>query len=337
MNRDKAIDAHSGLDSTLAMLQQLAPPQQRLVRELISNLLRSTGVVATSAVAPAALLPRWQLAAQADGKSAWTIRNYRYTIERLLWEFPYPAAAELDAWIAASIGDGLTPGSINARISAVKSFFDFCERESLLPGNPAAHLKPLRKGQRVRKPPPAADIECLLRLPLSPRDRAMLYLFIDAGLRLEELCSSKLADFIGASLVITGKGNKQRIVPLSPSTVRALDAYVDTLHPSTVYLFPGAVPSTHISRRRVEDRLGELCADAGIKRITPHQLRHYFATHMLNDGANLKAVSQILGHSSPAVTAQVYWHVDEELNAAEHTQHSPVAGLERRIDAPPLF
>ena len=321
----------------LERFNRLSPQHRRLVGALIDDLTRAYGSPPPTDTPPAVYIPRWQLAMQSSGRSPGTIYNYRNYIDALLWDFSNPTAAEIDAWIAAAAGAGNSPATLNNKVASLRSFFDFCEREQLLATNPAAHLKPIRGGRRTRKPPAAQDVERLLRLPLSPRDRAILYLFIDAGLRLEELCTALLKDLTASSLTVLGKCNKQRTVPLSPSTVAVLDAYIDTLHPSTRYIFPGRAPNTRISRRRVEDRLGELCAAAGIKRITPHQLRHYFATHMLNDGANLKAVSQILGHSSPSITASVYWHVDEERNTIEHTQHSPVAGLERRIDAPPLF
>ena len=321
----------------LERFNRLSPQHRRLVGALIDDLTRAYGSPPPTDTPPAVYIPRWQLAMQSSGRSPGTIANYRSAIDALLWDFSNPTAAEIDAWIAAAAGAGNSPATLNNKVASLRSFFDFCEREQLLATNPAAHLKPIRGGRRTRKPPAAQDVERLLRLPLSPRDRAILYLFIDAGLRLEELCTSLLMDFTASSLTVIGKGNKQRTVPLSPSTVAVLDAYIDTLHPSTRYIFPGRAPNTRISRRRVAARLAELCAEAGIKRTTPHQLRHYFATQMLNDGANLKAVSQMLGHANPAVTAAVYWHVDDALNAAEHTRHSPIAHIERTLNAPPLF
>ena len=88
-----------------------------------------------------------------------------------------------------------------------------------------------------------------------------------------------------------------------------------------------------MSWRSVEKYIDLLCLAAGIERFTPHQLRHYFATQMLNSGANLKVVSEFLGHSTPAVTASVYWHVDSGMKKREHDLYSPLANLvERNVE-----
>jgi integrase/recombinase XerD len=125
---------------------------------------------------------------------------------------------------------------------------------------------------------------------------------------------------------INGKGAKIRTVYLSETSVKQLKGYVTKLNGE--YLFPvnrSDADLPHHSRRYFEDRLAELCKEAGIERITPHQLRHYFATHTLSNGADVKAVSEMLGHADVGITLKIYHHVNAASIKRMHAKCSPLA------------
>lgn len=282
-------------------------------------------------------LDPWQSHLSASGTSPLTIKNYRYHVLSLLSEYPSPILPDIDCILAAARGHGTSVAGINNKVAAYTSFFRYCAAVHHAP-DPSINLHRSKGVYRGRRPPPAENVQKLLNLPLSIRDRALLALFLDGGLRLTEAITLKPANIApnAKSVTFIGKGDKPNTIPLSPRAAAALRAHIEDLHPASRWLFPSAGDG-HISAARTEARLATLCKQAGIPKIAPHQLRHYFATHMLNSGANLKTVSELLGHASPAVTATVYWHIDEAQNQAEHAKHSPYTDLEVRRNAPTLF
>ena len=140
----------------------------------------------------------------------------------------------------------------------------------------------------------------------------MLILLLDCGIRINELATIKLAniDFENASIVINGKGGKVRTVYISETSLQYLSVYRQFMNGE--YLFPSTRADAvceHRGRRYFQRRLSDLYDRANIDRITPHQLRHYFATHALSNGADVKAVSQFLGHADVTITLKIYHHV----------------------------
>jgi len=179
--------------------------------------------------------------------------------------------------------------------------------------------------------PSDEDVAKLLSVIESPEDKVAFLLLIDCGLRIHELATIKLKniDFDDASILINGKGGKMRIVNLSQMTVEHLRAYLQTLNGE--YLFPSTradARSAYRNRTYFERRLRELCRQAGIERVTPHQLRHYFTTYTLLRGGDLKAVSEMLGHADVGVTLKIYHHVDAKSIQQMHREHSPLNGLQ---------
>jgi integrase/recombinase XerD len=125
--------------------------------------------------------------------------------------------------------------------------------------------------------------------------------------------------------LINGKGGKIRTVYLSEMSVKHLQEYISEINGE--YLFPVSrsdAEIAHHSRRVFEDRLTDLCKKAGIERITPHQLRHYFATHTLSNGADVKAVSEMLGHADVGITLKIYHHVNAKSIRQMHKEYSPL-------------
>ena len=157
-----------------------------------------------------------------------------------------------------------------------------------------------------------------------------MLLFSGERSRVTELASIKLKniDLDNASILINGKGGKDRDVYLSEPTVRILRNY--TINLKSDYLFPAVRVDTqigHHSRRYFSDRMNTLCKKARIEHITPHQLRHYFATHTLSSGADLKAVSEMLGHADVGITLKIYHHVNSRAIREMHREYSPLVNI----------
>jgi site-specific recombinase XerD len=184
--------------------------------------------------------------------------------------------------------------------------------------------------QRERRVPTDEEIRELFRVVNDNEDRVGLLLLVDCGLRVTELATIKLKNINlqDASIMIKGKAGKMRTVYLSRTSVKHLQDYVNKIHGE--YLFPANRSDAnhqHRSRRYFEDRLSELCEKAGIERIMPHQLRHYFATHTLSNGADVKEVSEMLGHSDVGITLKIYHHVNAKSIMQMHQEYSPLSDL----------
>lgn len=315
------------------VFNSLSSSNQHLVWELMLSL-HSTGPPPNYSddFQPHEIVNQWIEYLLADNKSPSTIRGYVLYVNMLLQQFPQPTAAQIDVHLVHSRSQIVTPGCINMKITAFKRFFSYCMEKGYLSFDPSLHLKPIKCPLRVRRCPPISDVQKLLSLDLSVRDRALLFLLLDAGLRLAEVSNIKVSDIMETSLIVIGKGDKQRLVPLSPFSIYAvLDQYRQLL-PGSIYLFPGRFPGKPWCGRSIEDHLHFLCKEAGIAQITPHQLRHLFATEMLKSGVSLKIVSELLGHSTPAVTSTVYWHVDAGEKERQHSIHSPLKKLREGVE-----
>jgi len=183
---------------------------------------------------------------------------------------------------------------------------------------------------RERRVPTDEEVRKLFQVVENDEDRLALLLLVDCGLRITELASIKLKNINleDASILINGKGGKTRTVYLSATSVKYLRDYVSKVNGE--YLFPvnrSDANNQHRNRRFFEIRLAELCERAGIEQITPHQLRHYFATHTLSSGADVKAVSEMLGHADVGITLKIYHHVNARAIREMHQGFSPLAEL----------
>ena len=181
---------------------------------------------------------------------------------------------------------------------------------------------------RERRVPTDEEVRKLFQELDNDEDRVALLLLVDCGLRVTELAIIKLKNINlqDSNILINGKGGKTRTVYLSEKSVKHLRDYVSKLHGE--YLFPvnrSDAKCQYHSRRFFKDRLFELCEKAGVERITPHQLRHYFATHTLSNGADVKAVSEMLGHADVGITLKIYHHVNAKSIRQMHKEYSPLA------------
>ena len=222
---------------------------------------------------------------------------------------------DIRAFVASGHRQGLSPKSLQRRLSAVRSYYRWLLKRGVVKANPAAAVrapKAARKLPQVLDPDEAkALVEVPTDAPLGLRDRAILELFYSSGLRLSELCALRWGDLdLAEGLVtVTGKGRKQRTVPVGSHACRALaDWRRDTGAGDDRPVFPGR--NGPITPRAVQLRLRQLAQRQGLfKRVHPHLLRHSFASHVLESSGDLRAVQELLGHADISTT-QIYTHLD---------------------------
>jgi integrase/recombinase XerD len=230
---------------------------------------------------------------------------------------------------------GLSAASIRRGVSAIRTYFGFLVGEGRLTQDPSDRLESPRRGRTLPPTLSVAEVEKLLASPqveepLAWRDRALLELAYGAGLRVSELCGLGLTDLLlTENLVrIFGKGGKERLVPIGRSLIGAVSVYLHTKRPALdrgkskgrVLLNARGEPLSRVGAWGVVKRASQR---AGItKRVTPHTLRHSFATHLLEGGADLRAVQEMLGHADLSTT-QIYTHVDREYLRSVHKQFHP--------------
>lgn len=267
------------------------------------------------------------------GASAHTVRAYTADLAAFLaftgTDPADPGAASAltlraaRAWLADSVARGAARSTVSRHVAALRNFSAWAHREGLAPTDAAAALASARADQRlprvVDQEEAAALLECARSRasaddPVSVRDWAILELIYATGIRVSEACSLTTSSIDPAALTVrvVGKGDKERTVPFGVPARDALDQWTVRARPSlavgTDALFVGAKGGP-IDPRVVRAMIHRMCARAGVRDIAPHGLRHSAATHLLQGGADLRAVQEILGHSSLATT-QRYTHVD---------------------------
>lgn len=244
-------------------------------------------------------------------------------------------AADLHAHIDQLHRDGLSSRTIARHITALRTFFRFCMQEGRIDEDPAALLSSPKQWQALPHYLTGGEITALLQAPdvskpLGLRDRAMLETLYACGLRVTELCLLKLADLdldLGF-LRVFGKGSKHRLVPVGRLAQDALKQYMESGRGSLLksrtspYLFITARGGA-MTRQGFWKLLAGYGLRAGITReLTPHVLRHSFATHLLEHGADLRSVQTLLGHADIATT-QIYTHVARSRLKSVVDQHHP--------------
>jgi integrase/recombinase XerD len=221
------------------------------------------------------------------------------------------------------------------RISVLKSFFSFLLREQQVKNNPFAVIDLPRSGRSLPKALSQGEIETLLRppniaTPIAKRDNAMLVLLYSTGLRVSELVSLPLSacNMSAGFIRVIGKGNKERLIPFGQQAKDKIEIYVQTARPFILknkrsnYLFI-TNRGTCMTRLRFWQIVKKVTLAAGIdKKISPHMLRHSFATHLLSHGADLRAVQMMLGHADISTT-QIYTHVDQDRLKNIHKKFHP--------------
>lgn len=253
------------------------------------------------------------------------------------------STADLRAYLGALSRRGLRPASVARRLSAIRQLYRFLYTEGHRPDDPAAGLEGPKRGRPLPKTLTLAEVEQLLRAaaaadaaaPLPVRLRAArLACFVEmlyaTGLRVSELVAlpASAARRDARLIVVRGKGNKERLVPLNEAARRATGQYLALLAQSggdakSKWLFPSFGESGHLTRQHLARELKTLAAAAGLRanQVSPHVLRHAFASHLLHNGADLRVVQTLLGHADISTT-QIYTHVlDDRLKSLVRDLH----------------
>jgi len=278
-----------------------------------------------------------------------TIKSYRedlislaeFLAESFGGAFKPAAITPLDlrGYVAALHEAGYAKSSVARRLASLRSFFRFAQREGLVDGNPA---KPLRNPRPDRKLPHFLNTDEISRLfetppadkPLGLRDRAILEVMYSGGLRVSETVgvNDEDLDFDSGIVRIRGKGKRERLAPLGSFALRAVRQWLASRELSSREPQDGQAPvfvnkfGCRLTTRSVARMLEKHLKVAGLDtRTTPHTLRHSFATHLLDRGADIRSVQELLGHKS-LVTTQIYTHVSTAGLRAIYQQAHPRAG-----------
>jgi integrase/recombinase XerD len=245
--------------------------------------------------------------------------------------------ANLHAYLAASATARLAPRSLARRISAIRQFYKFLIVDGVRQDDPTAGLDTPRLGRPLPKLLSESEVESLLTAARDwPGDEGgrvlcLVELLYATGMRISELMTLPHAAALRDPrfLLVRGKGGRERVVPLGEPARTALTAYLDRRtgflpdEGSSRWLFPSRGGEGHLTRQRCGQLLKELALKAGLDpaRLSPHVLRHAFATHLLDHGADLRGVQQMLGHADIATT-QIYTHVlSDRLRRLVHSAH----------------
>jgi site-specific recombinase XerD len=305
-------------------------------------------------------LDRFLLSLRAKDASEHTLRSYATSVGSYLdWlaargaDWRAPARADLRAYLAGLVASSART-SVNQRLAAIRSFHRFAARAGLATGDPWGSIARPRLPRRLPRVLELDQIERLLEAieaderhaddvrardpelatALAVRDRALVEVAYAAGLRISELAAARLSsvDLARGEIRVLGKGRKERIGLLGRPAIAALDAYLEEARPVLEARRRGRGASSDaiflnhegeaLSVRGLRYRIDRLCRLAGLPEgVSPHTLRHSFATHLLDGGADLRVVQELLGHESLATT-QVYTHVSSvRLRAAYETAH----------------
>ena len=223
------------------------------------------------------------------------------------------------------------PSSISRKASALRGFYKFLMTEKIISHNPTTNLELPKRNRALPKFLSIDEIELLISsagdIKTSIRLRAMIELLYASGLRVSELCELPVTGILGNKLLIHGKGAKERLVPMHAAAIDALNKWLDARGDNeSKYVFPSNSKTGHITRDGFFKILKKCATLAGIDptRVSPHVLRHSFASHLLAGGANLRAIQTMLGHEDISTT-QIYTHVIPEKLRETIESHHPLA------------
>lgn len=293
------------------------------------------------------------------GASAHTLAAYRRDLQNLA-EFSTSRGidwADIDGEVLeAYMGDlnkrGMAASTAARHMSSLKRFYKFLQAEGLRADNPADKLRRPKAQRPLPKLLSMDETERLIAaayaLPHGSAKQAhdrlraicLVEVLYAGGLRVSELVSLPRRAAAGDArvLMVRGKGGRERMVPLSPPALEALANWraildVEAENKGAVFLFPARGKSGHISRQRFAQILQQLAIQAGLSpsRVSPHVVRHAFATHLVENGADLRAVQQMLGHADISTT-QIYTHVLEERKKTLLAESHPLAALDKLPD-----
>ncbi len=268
-----------------------------------------------------------------------SILSYRTDLQRLTEKLPVPdkdaTANDLSGYLEGMYAERLSPRSIARHVATLRNYYQFLTTEGTIASDPAEFLASPKTWSTIPKYLNREEVERLLVSPAKPtptdlRDRAMLEILYASGLRVSELCGLELSSVErGMGLLkVTGKGNKQRVVPFGESAGQCVDRYLNEARPALLkgrgskFLFVTAKGRAML-RQTFWLLLRKHGRNVGIfRKLTPHVVRHSFATHLVENGADLRSVQVMLGHADISTT-QVYTHVAQRRLRDTIDRHHP--------------
>ena len=249
-----------------------------------------------------------------------TVLNYRKDLEEFTAHLGKTPLAKVEymmlrKFLADLRGKNLKPRSLARKMSTLRSFFRFLQKEGYLKDNPAALLMTPKLDKSLPKFLTEEEMKKYIEAPkedkmFSKRNRAILEMLYSTGMRVSELVGLNVehVDFFGQIVKVAGKGKKERLIPIGDTALKAIKSYLDERKDKKSVLFLNK-NGTRISTRGVCDVTHKYLHQFGSdKKISPHVLRHSFATHLLDRGADLRSVQELLGHANLSTT-QIYTHV----------------------------
>ncbi|MBY6114530.1 site-specific tyrosine recombinase XerD [Mameliella alba] len=262
-------------------------------------------------------------------------------------DFADATQEDIESYLVFCDAQGLSRATRARRLSAVKQLYRFAFEEGMRGDNPALQISGPGRDKRLPKTLTVEEVDRLLEAAenhgRTPDDRSrntcLMQLLYATGMRVSELVALPLAAARGdpRMLLIRGKGGKERMVPLSPPARLAMAGWLDAREaqedaartagkPASAFLFPSRGKAGHLTRHAFYMLIKELAVEAGVSpdKVTPHTLRHAFATHLLANGADLRAIQTLLGHADVATT-EIYTHVLEERLRDLVLDHHPLA------------
>ena len=302
----------------------------QLVEDFLQYLRHERGQAEHTQKTYAALLNKFIAWAEKQGLAEWKSVELSHLMAFLLHERERALANQ-----PKESARRLSSESLYLEIAALRAFYRFAENEKLLPANVAENLSLPRRWKRLPKALTSQEIDKLLapEIPETPQnlcDQAVLELAYASGLRVAELRNARLEHLhLDASFInVIGKGNKERVVPIGSKAVAALERYLNVARPRLVT--PRSTANVFLTKRGTAFapvtmwlRIKQRVRRAGIPRnVTPHMLRHSFATHLLDHGADLRVIQELLGHASISTT-EVYTHVAAHRLRDVHRKYHP--------------
>ena len=272
------------------------------------------------------------------------LANFSDWLERKSLHFATVTQDNIEGYLIKCDAEGLSASTRARRLSAIKQLFRFAFEEGLRDDNPAMQIKGPKKAKSRPKTLSVEEVEALLAAArdwgsASLRNTCLMELLYATGMRVSELVELPVSAARGdpRMLLVKGKGGKERMVPLSPPARDALAAYIVERDeketekrykciPESKFLFPSRGKLGHLTRHRFFGLIKEIAVKAGVspEKVTPHTLRHAFATHLLAGGADLRAIQTMLGHADVATT-EIYTHVLDERLTELVMNHHPLS------------
>lgn len=322
-------------------IKNLTPQQRQALETMLQWVVGNGSGLGARLEKPADGIEAWLNKLKVDGYSPRTVREYEYLARKYLVNDPKPTPQTIRAHLARRLDvDKVSEVAVRNDQKALKSLFTFLYEEGLWGDNPMAKIKLIKERSKERECPDDEQVFALIgESQLMPdyklhskigtaKFKTLIRIICDTGLRVTEAASIK-RDNISLDkpfhIKVEGKGKKERTVYIGWATATYILMLLQlTAKIDSPYLFPGKDPNRYWDVSSIQENMRRVCDKLGIKPITPHQLRHWWATRTLQNGGKLEVVSRLLGHSSVGITGDVYRHVSQSELAEEHQRFSPL-------------